>query len=481
MNLDKESHFNQLAYNCSKIAQEKFSYLDEPNLTLSRRLVQVLINKNNNQILASFRHHADSEISEKIVLSELLKFKIFEIFKNYVQFYILWMLSSIYFLCSLLKDKKSLQKIIIIDSPIQTYSDPMDFYNVITNQIKPQNGFHDFLMIARGNHKTSVHEKFILHPKPILAAIQRVNVTLSDLFFFYQEQIAMLLLFFKLTFREPRVSLLYRDFLALSFIKLLDRKELLLYFFKTNSEFTDQQFWLESEEKNYRFATLYYSLNTLSFKYKNQNKTEFYRYRISYIEEAYTWSKTHQIWIEELRGKKVFITKPLLFHKEKKLHNLNFRYVIIFDVTPSNPSALQNIFYDFQNCYYTESRCLTFTRDVIEQILSADPSCKIVIKMKRKIRKPGVEAYYNFIEAQEREGKIIVVDPELSTEDLIEKSQLVISYPYTSTNSVAAALNKPSIYYDPCDQLDPEGLFDTDLIDFAQTPKQLNEKIRKYL
>ena len=43
----------------------------------------------------------------------------------------------------------------------------------------------------------------------------------------------------------------------------------------------------------------------------------------------------------------------------------------------------------------------------------------------------------------------MVLDPDISAKRLIEKSDITISFPFTSTSLIAKFLSKKTIYYDP--------------------------------
>ena len=480
MKLDIESHFNQQAFLASDSNRMASRHLDNGQHTFSRRLHQALDNKNHGQMMDALRATGTTsqDNPQELISQELKKFRYRDFLTSLFQFLALWFLSNFYILPALLgKNKK--KNLILISSPVDSLADPKIFFEVFnskTGNLFPPNS----LILAKGSTHRRINDHFILTTKLIFNAPRFIELSLKDLIIFYRHQIISLKLFLGLILKEKKVSIIYKDFLTYPYIRLLDHKKVLTAYIKTNSEFNDQEFWLEDKNKNFRFYTLYYSLNTITFKYKDHNKVENFQYRISYIEEAFTWSKTHEDWIKRLGGKKIIRVPPILFYKKPGTITPGLPYVILFDVTPYNPFYLKSIFYDYSNNYYSEENCLAFVKDAIESIKKLSPGVRIALKRKRRPHLNNISRYFDFLDSLEKDGSITLLDPDLSAEELIKGAALVISAPYTSTNSIASYHNIPSIYYDSSSKLDPAGFFDENKIDFAQTKEELETKISKY-
>jgi len=70
-------------------------------------------------------------------------------------------------------------------------------------------------------------------------------------------------------------------------------------------------------------------------------------------------------------------------------------------------------------------------------------------KQKRKIGSMIHPLFRLFAERLSGVENVIIVDPDISANRVIEKSTAVISMPFTSTALHANQLGKPSCYYDP--------------------------------
>ena len=57
--------------------------------------------------------------------------------------------------------------------------------------------------------------------------------------------------------------------------------------------------------------------------------------------------------------------------------------------------------------------------------------------------------YRTFFNSINNIENIHIIDPVITSSDMIKKSTCVISIPFTSTAHIAHKLNIPSIYYDP--------------------------------
>ena len=71
------------------------------------------------------------------------------------------------------------------------------------------------------------------------------------------------------------------------------------------------------------------------------------------------------------------------------------------------------------------------------------------IKRKFKIDVKTPTAYQSQINLMMKQKNVSVIDPEIAASRMIQNSDIVISFPFTSTAIIAEKLGKPSAYYDP--------------------------------
>lgn len=122
--------------------------------------------------------------------------------------------------------------------------------------------------------------------------------------------------------------------------------------------------------------------------------------------------------------------------------------IALFDIDPHKKSQHFGISsyndYDYDEYAIHES----FFEDLI--FSSKSKSFKFYIKPKRKLRKSQqLKKYTDLIEKLAKIENVDIINPEISYIYLLEKTDLSISLPFTSTSIVAKNLNKKTAFYDP--------------------------------
>jgi polysaccharide biosynthesis PFTS motif protein len=119
----------------------------------------------------------------------------------------------------------------------------------------------------------------------------------------------------------------------------------------------------------------------------------------------------------------------------------------VFDITPTRSSLYRTLGIDFE--FYVPETCIPFLHDI--QQITKDAGYAMLWKRKRKVKDASFAhpEYLSFSERLSRSENIIIVDPDISANRVIEASTLVVSMPFTSTALIARELGKPSCYYDP--------------------------------
>ena len=144
----------------------------------------------------------------------------------------------------------------------------------------------------------------------------------------------------------------------------------------------------------------------------------------------------------------------------------------MFPVTPFNnhyiyKNAPSQIYYNFENSK-------NFLNDIIYCLRDLD--VQIVIKLKRNnpMANQDYMKYINFIKEKE---KIELIEPDISAISVVEKSNLVISAPFSSTSFIANNFKIPSVFYDSSNTLiQPEPHIKK--IELIKTKSELNEWIK---
>lgn len=119
------------------------------------------------------------------------------------------------------------------------------------------------------------------------------------------------------------------------------------------------------------------------------------------------------------------------------------KIVTVFPVTPFNEEYMNNEFTNRH--YYNLENSLNFLKDIILSLKNID--VVIIVKLKRN-NPLSHKRYIDFINHLNDEKKITIISSDISAISLIDKSDAVISSPYSSTSLIAEYFNIPSIFYD---------------------------------
>ena len=204
----------------------------------------------------------------------------------------------------------------------------------------------------------------------------------------------------------------------------------------------------------------FYSTNLFQL-YNLKNET--FRENIKYGWESITWSnffvwnKYQEYFVRSLSNKsKITIVKPITFDDKLNidlgldLKSLeNYKIISLFDVT---------IFRDFLHNtegfkiqYEVPEIAINFVKDVLD--ICIEKNIKIIYKSKRIKNNfylhNAFQSYINKIS----DKNFLKVNPDVSIDFLIKKSNACISFPFTSSSVIAKLNNIPTCFYDPTSKL----------------------------
>lgn len=232
-----------------------------------------------------------------------------------------------------------------------------------------------------------------------------------------------------------------------------------------------------AENKKINIITYFYS--TMNLPLSLNGKTEDYAFK-----HLMNWP-TNLIMNNDLKKEldinsndsiKNILVKPIYFNTSA----LEIEYeksciISIYDIDPYKKSFHFGI--STSNDYNLDEFEVhqNFLNDIIKS--SSSDKVKFVIKPKRAQRKDReLKAYKRLLSKLNSLENVNVVSPEVSTFYLIEKSDLVISFPFTTPSFIAKKLNIKSIYYDSTttlNQTDPAA----NGVEIIQSPEILKEII----
>ena len=130
---------------------------------------------------------------------------------------------------------------------------------------------------------------------------------------------------------------------------------------------------------------------------------------------------------------------------DKDFHPALSKNIAMFDVTPARISWYIEFVIGFD--FYTTEVCAKFNWDI--QQASLERGYSVLFKQKRKLGSLSDSRYRDSCEKLVLEKNVQSVDADISAIRVIEKADIVISMPFTSTAIIAREMNKPSAFYDP--------------------------------
>jgi polysaccharide biosynthesis PFTS motif protein len=211
--------------------------------------------------------------------------------------------------------------------------------------------------------------------------------------------------------------------------------------------------WLHEVEANGAKSSFYfYSTNCDPFKTKEGYQSTPAYYRNMNWSRYLVWDQEQANFVRRCAGNlaKVEIVGPIWYSDTSDiLPELTSRTVAVFDIQPKRKSVYEVLGSPLE--YYTPAVGIKFLNDIHEAVVKYNwimawkGKRKLPLSQNRQIAK----SYQSACEKLASSPSMLVIDPDVSAARLIEKSDLVISMPFTSTGLVAKNLGKPSYYYDP--------------------------------
>ena len=106
------------------------------------------------------------------------------------------------------------------------------------------------------------------------------------------------------------------------------------------------------------------------------------------------------------------------------------------------------------NIYYSDELMEQFLSDIVKVI--GDLGMVMVLKTKRKIGNLDSVRHRKIMKTLSTKENVIVVNPLINAERVIDKTSATLSIPFTSTGIIANYKGKPSAFYDPSSVLENE-------------------------
>jgi hypothetical protein len=286
----------------------------------------------------------------------------------------------------------------------------------------------------------------------------------------------------------PVSVLLARDIAYVPMVRWLDKKALIEAIVVTTSSFMSQPLWMKGlSDQRFKLHMVWYSQNFIPKVYVGEQEcSSLPSARHMRVDVHWVWTEGFKSYLRSLgQRSQIHVVGPILWYLPETITDLGNApiKVAVFDITPL-PDGSQ-AFGSIKN-YYSVSTIQQFITDIVEICKHIEKASgkEVLILLKHK-RKPKVERhdsqYIEFIEQMEaRNPNFKLIDHQTNLFGLLEKCDVSISVPYTSTAYVAAKLEKHAIYYDPFCELVP--VYEKNkFVYFASGKAELKLLIERYM
>lgn len=302
--------------------------------------------------------------------------------------------------------------------------------------------------------------------------------------FFKRVELAVdhLKLFFSYTYSSinlPLLTLVARDYAYTAVAVKLNQEKLISDIVLTCSDYANQPLWMNLCH-NAKIHMIWYAQNFRSITYKDDClESSIPNLPWIRVDKHWVWTQSFAKFLEALNpSSESSAIGPILWRLPLKNNECKKNEIIIcvFDISPfSDEVALA---YGQISNYNNTNNLTRFINDILElknQIKNHfNLPVTIKLKTKRGYSSAYDKSYFEYLSKLNLLEKLELIDFNENIYSLILSSDLIISYPFTSTNYVSDFLRVPSIYYDPTGTIVNHNFSDEpSLISFADSKENL--------
>lgn len=234
-------------------------------------------------------------------------------------------------------------------------------------------------------------------------------------------------------------------------VRLQPRDALAQDYMFHNSGWIYRPLWTyAAESKGSRILFYFYSTNCETVQMGERRPNLPYGWQAMNWPRYLVWDEHQADFVRRAVGDAAVIdvVGPIWFHttNEADMPSFEGRAVAVFDITPVRPAYYCTL--GLETEYYVPEVCIPFLNDI--QQAAQDAGLVMLWKRKRREKAHSLThpAYLAFAEHLARRPNVVTIDPDIAAHRVIERSDLVISMPYTSTALIARNSGKKSYFYD---------------------------------
>jgi polysaccharide biosynthesis PFTS motif protein len=239
-------------------------------------------------------------------------------------------------------------------------------------------------------------------------------------------------------------------------VRQLDRNKLARQYLFNNSSWIVRPLWTyELEDHDQRVAMVFYSVNTQAMQLRDGiRRPEYPGYALMNWPTYMVWDEDQAQFIRAMGHERarILTVGPIPFtDNAKRLPELKGRIAAVFDVTAQRPASLaaRGVFAD----YYSAETGIAFLKEV--QVALARIGVTMLLKPKRDNPRLTSRKYLAALDELGKCPNVVILDGDIAAGRIIQRADVCVSLPFTSTGVYAHLVGKPSVYFDPTGQLEP--------------------------
>ena len=450
--LNLEKKFTSTHYEYEGLFLKKI--LNNKNINFSESIKQILFEK----LFWKFRAWSLFHLNKRIIfplpreiISGIKRTEPINILLSNLLFSLLsifYLIRSIFFLISYI-----FKNLFILNDDDRSY---VDIKTIFFCNVKKENvskNFNDETFVSWFNKNFYLNEKkifFTTLENPNINNLQIVKNSsqIPNIGFHYNllillfKSILMYLYFFKNFFlNKPLYFFMSEEIMKALIFSIMPKKKICDEYVFLNRTYIYRPLWTYIAEERK-------SLITLVFFSTNQGRyTEGNSWTGISWSRFYIWDKIQLNFLEKYNSikAKYYQFNYIPMCDDYNISHIPYSDICIFDDAPL--SLLHTALYGQIDSNYNFNCCLSFFDDILE--IASKYNLSINFKIKREMK--SIHKGYLKKIKNSKYKKIQLIDANVAPKRVIEKSKLVISYPFSTTGLIAKNFAKEVIYYSPHD------------------------------
>lgn len=303
----------------------------------------------------------------------------------------------------------------------------------------------------------------------------KINL-IKKLKFFVISSLMILESFLFFIFGSKLYAFFIPEILKLLYANMIEKKLLPSQIFFSQSEFAYKPLWtLYFEENNVKIFNYFYACSLHSFMQLNGvYKFPFPCKNSSWPNIMFWSSYIKEDYKKNTNVENIVMSTPIGYSDKETTDLIYNNSLAIFDVLPIRYYEKFKCMYN--NKYLNYENVKKFIYDIHKICLKLN--FKIIYKPHKNLDlKRNDKRYINFLR---KLNNIKILDTDVSARKIIERTNLSISFPWTSTPVIAQHLDKKTFFYDPTGKMssNDKGSLGIDLIKDTTT---LEKYIKQYI